>query len=450
MQHLDGINKYTSYRVDVRGPGPNGTVIDDKNDVFQNAEFSAVLRRYSDFLWLYERLHKERAGAIVPPVPDKQAVSRFSPDFIEERRRQLERFLRRVAVHPELYDAPSLDTFLRADDMTFHAAKNAKGQAAEMMIMSVSQSPTYNAMPPPAKKDGFKKWFAQAKTTLSGDLVRSADDDLFYDIERYIDGLEKQMKSVQQQASALVKKGKETANGLFEFGLAFTLLGQSEADALGAALGKVGSAADSLSKLSAEQATKEFAKFEEPLQDYIKSIYAVKLALQRRHDNRLAYTTCLSEVSSKESQLQKLRCTPGSEAKAYGMEISLQRKQKEAEIMKEEFATVSQRVLREVDRFKREKAEDMRFIVLDYITLQINFNKNMEEIWASVLPQLEGVQVSELDHVKAANTVQGAPLPSQHEQDESLLGNNSMNMISVNEPSVVGGMQYRGQSALPS
>ena len=206
--------------------------------------------------------------------------------------------------------------FLRADDMTFHAAKSSKGQAAEMMIMSISQSPSSHTMPPPPKKDGFKKWFAQAKTTLSGDLVRSPDDDLFHDMKRYIDGLEKQMKSVQQQASALVKKGKETANGLFEFGLAFTLLGQSEADTLGSALGKVGDAADSLSKLSAEQAGKEFSKFEEPLQDYIKSINAVKLALHRRHKNRLAYTTCLSEVSNKQSSLQKLRSTPVSKSQS--------------------------------------------------------------------------------------------------------------------------------------
>ena len=108
--------------------------------------FSAVLRRYSDFLWLYERLHLERAGAIVPPLPEKQPVGRFNQAFVEDRRRQLERFLRRVAVHPELADAKCVETFLKADDVTFQAAKNSKHDASSsQMMMNQSQ---YNPQNP--------------------------------------------------------------------------------------------------------------------------------------------------------------------------------------------------------------------------------------------------------------------------------------------------------------
>ena len=135
--HADGMNKYTSYRVDCRPPPFDPTPQQDNNnndtpstmlpDLFlQNnqGQYSSVLRRYSDFLWLYERLHKQRAGAIVPPLPEKQAVSRFSPEFVEERRCALERFLRRVICHPELMDCEALGVFLRGDDVTFQHAKN--------------------------------------------------------------------------------------------------------------------------------------------------------------------------------------------------------------------------------------------------------------------------------------------------------------------------------------
>mmetsp|Transcript_10586 Transcript_10586/g.15466 ORF Transcript_10586/g.15466 Transcript_10586/m.15466 type:complete len:519 (-) Transcript_10586:75-1631(-) len=412
VQHSEGMNKYTSFRVDVRPPpqpndgtNPDGSST-NPDDVFQNAGYSAVLRRYSDFLWLYDRLQKERAGAIVPPIPEKQAVSRFSAVFVEERRIHLERFVRRVAVHPELYDAPSLDTFLRADDVTFHAAKTIKGSSADAMMMSMSAMPnapsymnTNPAMsmsgmpiPPPPKKDGIKKWFAETKASIAGDLVRSPDDDLFLEIDRYIEGLEKQMKNVQSQASGLVRKGKEIANGLFEFGMAFNILGQSEADDLGNALTKMGSAADELSNVSMQHAEKEMAQFEEPLKDYLKTIHAVKLALTKRHDRRLTYTTYLSEVNTKRGNLAKLRMTPGAEAKACGAEMSLKRGEANAERAREEFATVSQRVLREVDRFKREKGDEMRRVVLDYINLQIEYNKKMEQVWAELLPKLEVVQ----------------------------------------------------------
>ena len=72
------MNKFTSYKVNtvVSSPLPNFP--------FQTA---AVIRRYSDFVWLTTMLHNEYPGAILPPLPEKQAVSRFSPEFVEGRRR---------------------------------------------------------------------------------------------------------------------------------------------------------------------------------------------------------------------------------------------------------------------------------------------------------------------------------------------------------------------------
>lgn len=386
VQHSEGVNKYTSYRVDVRPQG---------NDLSQTQAFSAVLRRYSDFVWLFEKFHDERAGAIVPPLPEKKPTGRFNPQFIEDRRRSLERFLRRVSVHPELQDCSCLDTFLRADDVTFHAAKHSKNnvllQQSTMMGSMVPGAPP-QLMPKP-KKEGFKRWFAETKTSISGDLVRSPDDELFEEIQRYVHGLDSQMKNVQTQASALVRKGKEIANGLFEFGLAFNLLGQSEADALGDALGKVGETADRLSVLSAEHSDREAAEFEDPLVDIIKTIHSVKMALQKRHEKRLTYSTCLQSVESKQHSLAKMRAQIGMEAKAYGTEMSLRRAQDNAELARDDFAATSQRVLREVDRFKRETAEDMRRTVLEYIRMQVDYNKRMEEIWAALIPQLERVQL---------------------------------------------------------
>jgi sorting nexin-1/2 len=372
--------------VDVRAPG---------NDMSQTQAFSAVLRRYSDFVWLYEKLQDERAGAIVPPLPEKKPTGRFNPQFVEERRRSLERFLRRVTVHPELQGCGCLDNFLRADDVTFQATKHSK---ANVVLQQSSMIASMNPAAPPQlmqkpKKEGFKRWFAETKTSISGDLVRSPDDELFEEIQRYVHGLDTQMKNVSTQASGLVRKGKEIANGLFEFGLAFNLLGQSEADALGDALSKVGETADRLSILSAEHADREAYGFEDPLVDMIKTIHSVKVALQKRHEKRLTYSTCLQEVESKQHSLAKYRAQIGMEAKAYGTEMSLRKAQENAELVREDFASVSQRVLREVDRFKRETAHDMRRTVLEYILLQVEYNKKMEQIWATLIPQLERVQL---------------------------------------------------------
>lgn len=430
--HADGMNKYTSYRVDCRPPLNNNNdhpalspADAGPQDVFlQNnpGQYSSVLRRYSDFLWLYERLHKEKAGGIIPPLPEKQAVSRFSPEFVEDRRRALEKFIRRVILHPELWEANCLLTFLRADDVTFQHAKNAsKSEDASNnsnhggdMAASMGGAGAFNLTLTP-KAGGIKKWFSEAKTTFSGDLVTSPDDDLFDEIERYIESLFIQMKRVSNQSTGLVRKSKEIANGLFEFGLAFHQLGQSEGEELGAKLQLMGGTADTLSAMAARQAEAELQRLEEPFKDYIKTIHAVKLALNRRHDKRVSYTALLHQIQTREVNLHRLRMTPGSDAKAYSTEMSLQRYQAAANVAQEEYAECSQRVLREVDRFKREKAEEMKLVVLEFIRLEIEVNRGMERVWGELVPKLEEGGVlggAEQQQVAPQPTVVNMP-PSQ-------------------------------------
>jgi len=49
----------------------------------------------------------------------------MSEELIEERRVNIESFLRRVQVHPELEGAPSLAAFFSPDAEVFEAAKKA-------------------------------------------------------------------------------------------------------------------------------------------------------------------------------------------------------------------------------------------------------------------------------------------------------------------------------------
>lgn len=381
----------------------------------------AVLRRYSDFLWLYERLHNDRPGAIVPAIPEKQPVGRFNAAFVEDRRIQLEKFVRRAAVHPELQDCACLQTFLRADDVTFQAAKQIKSEMTisaamnphHMSMMGHSSTASSFMQPPPPKKEGLKRWFAEAKTSMTGELVKSPDDDLFDEIQRYVHGLDVQMKSVTQQATSLTRKSKEVANGLFEFGLAFHLLGQSEADALGTALTTVSAAADKLSVIAAEQAQAELRALEEPLQEYLKQIHAVKLALAKRHEKLLTYSTCLSDLESKQNSLNKLRSQLGNEAKAYQTEVAMHKAQEQADTARDDFSATSQRVLREVDRFKREKTDEMRKTVLNYIQLQVIYNKQMETIWSNLIPELERVPLDTTTSLAGAPAIRPVAMPPQ-------------------------------------
>ena len=89
------------------------------------------------------------------------------------------------------------------------------------------------------------------------------------------------------------------------------------------------------------------------------------------------------------------RGNPGTkEEKAFQAQSSLQRAMEAAEVTREDFATVSQRILREMDRFKQEKADEMRYTVLNYIELQIQYNQKMEDTWARLIPDLERIQLN--------------------------------------------------------
>jgi sorting nexin-1/2 len=76
----------------------------------------SVIRRFSDFFWLYRELIRTFPGTIVPAIPEKQTVGRFENEFVEFRQRGLEKFIRRVIHHPELSGSELVATFLQADE----------------------------------------------------------------------------------------------------------------------------------------------------------------------------------------------------------------------------------------------------------------------------------------------------------------------------------------------
>ena len=81
---------------------------------YKQSEFE-VKRRYRDFLWLYNTLHANNPGVVVPPPPDKQAVGRFESNFVESRRAALEKMLNKTAAHPALQHDGDLKLFLESE-----------------------------------------------------------------------------------------------------------------------------------------------------------------------------------------------------------------------------------------------------------------------------------------------------------------------------------------------
>ncbi|KAJ1818061.1 intercellular trafficking and secretion, partial [Coemansia sp. RSA 2599] len=92
-----------------------------KNQLTREIRRYALRRRFQDFVWLHEQLEKQFIGSVIPPLPGKHRMEyltgdRFSEDFVNKRKHGLERFLRRVILHPSLRASEHLTVFLEARD----------------------------------------------------------------------------------------------------------------------------------------------------------------------------------------------------------------------------------------------------------------------------------------------------------------------------------------------
>lgn len=320
-------------------------------------EFS-VLRRFNDFVWLHDQLNFSHPGAIVPPLPEKQAVGRFTPEFVECRRRALEKFMARITKHTVLKNSRCLNAFLQTDDAQFLQAKEQFRLEREKAAGSLTS------------------WFENKVNSLTSSnsqagLEKNAADLKFEEILQYITHLETQMSSVSKHTTTLVKHNRVMANALFEFGQAFTWLGQSEGDALGAALTQMGNTADQLSVLATENAEAEAILLDEPLEEYVRLLSSVKIAMKRRQDKKDAYVNAILDLEAKQAAYNKVLGVPGKEEAANSKLALVEKSQSLVDNSRLEYEEVSERLLEEFDRFKREKAEDIKLILLNYVNLQV-------------------------------------------------------------------------------
>lgn len=79
---------------------------------------------------------------------------------------------------------------------------------------------------------------------------------------------------------------------------------------------QVGNTADQLSVLAAENAEAEAVHLEEPLEEYVRLLAAVKAALKRRQDKKSIHLNAIADLDAKQSSYNKLLGVAGKEDQA--------------------------------------------------------------------------------------------------------------------------------------
>lgn len=355
MTQGDGMKAYVSYKV-------------QSVDMF-------VVRRYSDFVWLRDQLEKEFVGYLIPPLPEKKTMGRFEAEFIEVRRRYLQKFLRRVAEHPALRKSQDFRDFMTCSQQELVAVKASKSKSKTASLLA---------------------WFSESVSAVSQSLTgaeipKTEADMKFNEMCTYVDALLPQLEHVSKHLEGLLKHHREYATSLEQFGLAFTLLGQAETDRLGGPLSQLGHTADRLSNISKEHVDRESLVFAEPLKDYIALTNAVKSMLEKRKEKYNVYSSTVAEHRKATSSLHDLKTQGGrvQMSKIHAAENTIAQAKVKMISAKDALHVVDQRVCAEIAKFKSQKMVDFRNIVLSYVQQQVEYQKRSEAAWRKLIPKLE-------------------------------------------------------------
>ena len=224
---------------------------------YRKGEFS-VLRRFSDFLWLFETLTANNPGVIVPPVPDKHPFGRFQDTFIETRRLALQRALTKITAHPVLQLDPDLRMFLESD----HFAVDSKNRKADLQQQE-------------ARNKGLLSSWTGPKFV--------EQDDWFDSRRAFLDSMESQLKALSKSLESASKARLELATSMTDFASNISALADSDlGSAMCAALARLSDLAHREKEANEEQAKAEVVNLLNLSDEYVRFIASVRLAFAGR------------------------------------------------------------------------------------------------------------------------------------------------------------------------
>ncbi|KAF9664925.1 hypothetical protein SADUNF_Sadunf16G0068900 [Salix dunnii] len=359
----NGVQAYISYRVNTKTNLPE----------YQGHE-KIVIRRYSDFVWLRDRLFDKFKGVFIPPLPEKSAVEkfRFSAEFIEMRRQGLDIFVNRIASHQELQQSEDLRTFLQADEETMERLRSQetgifKKKPADLMQI-------------------FKDVQSKVSDVVLGKEKPVEESNPEYEkLKHYIFELENHLAEAQKHAYRLVKRHREMGQSLSDFGKAAKLLGACEGDILGKAFSDLGNKSEALSVKLQREAHQLLMNFEEPLKDYVRAVQSIKakiLKLGASLKCQMIFGVFLIYIYYCRDKLMLTRSDKVGEAEH-------EYKEAKSEEATGKFETIVRLMNEEIVRFQEQKTLDMGIAFHEFAKGQARLANSIADAWRSLLPKLE-------------------------------------------------------------
>ncbi|EGZ24312.1 hypothetical protein PHYSODRAFT_556902 [Phytophthora sojae] len=360
----EGVNSYYVYKV-------------------TSAEDVVVERRYSDFLWLHHQLSKQCAGYVIPPLPAKVVGLLQGPEFLEHRRAGLERFLRKVVNHDELRNSNFFRSFLECSIVELTALKAEAQRANSVNATSMSSvvqrtqmlnnwwGKTYQRM----VENDTLNIFGSRGNAEDGETSGVIEDPEFTKVAKYVAKLYAQIQSLKTKVRAASHQNKLAAGAHCDLIECLNWVADAEEENAEMPTSYY-SALLAMLDTRARQMDAELEAFSASVDDIARWVKAVQNALDVREDRRYLY----------QAQLAAHRKAVNGDGPD---SPSATRLSNALVAAKDEFERVHARVMREVERFRGQKAVELKKLFLEFAQLQLRNSKELEKIVAQSATELE-------------------------------------------------------------
>ena len=367
------------------------------NEAYKYSQ-SVVVRRYSDFLWLHDILAEEYPYAVIPPMPQKNALNRFEIDFVEERRNALQYFIRSVCASPLLKDSKRVRSFLTSDDEKFDEEK------------AETKSSLKDDLTNPMKLLKFvgnglvsvgKQVEKSMNQQLGGEAPLSKEDEKLAKYVEYLNDVSSQITALASHAQDFVDNQRESTNNLIEMGVNLSVLSQIQQDCVGEAMKSMNDAMALTGQLWNEKSVREESALVKPMRLLAALVDEMRMTVGRRSAILSNYQDAYQGLKKAKANYKKLAATPGKSSKLAGAEDEIDRYKKRAGKLKKKLNTVTEKINGVIEDFRVEKMKLIRGIVLDLLQTEMTYYKQIGNVWKNYVPELSKINMEEA--LKSAN-----------------------------------------------
>ncbi|XP_075267340.1 sorting nexin-30 [Opisthocomus hoazin] len=332
-KHVCTMETYITYRVTTKTTRAE----------FDLPEYS-VRRRYQDFNWLRNKLEESQPTHLIPPLPEKfvvkGVVDRFSEEFVETRRKALDKFLKRVTDHPVLSFNEHFNVFLTAKDL------NAYKKQGMALLSKMGESVKY---------------------VTGGYKLRSRPLE-FAAIGEYLDTFSLKLGTIDRIAQRIIKEQLEYLVELREYGPVYSTWGGLEvelSEPLEGVSACIGNCCTALEELS-EDMTEDFLPV---LREYILYSESMKNVLKKRDQVQAEYEAKLEAVALKKEDRPKVP-------------TDVEKCQDRVECFNADLKA-------DMERWQNNKRQDFRQLLMGMADKNIQYYEKCLTAWESIIPLLQ-------------------------------------------------------------